>query len=298
MTQDALIIFNPQAGRGRGHRRANEVQQAVRAAGLRSDSVVSEARGHAIELAHQAALAGWPLLVAAGGDGTVNEVVNGLRLAAIEGATSRLGVLPIGSGNDFASAVGIPGDLEQAARRLVAGRTRRVDIGCVNGRYFDNNVGIGFEARVNIEAHRITWLRGQLLYLVAALRATARYPFPQVTGYKDGDPFLDQRVLMVSVGNTYRTGGGFLINPHAQLDDAVLDLCVVDAIPRREILRLLPKAMKGRHEGERAVSMTRFNRLVIESPDPLPVHADGEILWNDVHRVEVTLEPACLEVVC
>ena len=258
--------------------------------------MISESRGHAIELARRAALSGWPCVVAAGGDGTVNEVINGLMQAAAEGAEAALGVMPIGSGNDFAGALGISTNMDAAAARLLAGQRRRVDIGCVNGRYFGNNVGIGFEARVNIEAHHITWLRGQLLYLAAALRATTSYPFPHVHVQKDGELFMDRHMLMLSVGNNFRAGGGFLLTPHAENNDGLLDLCAVDAIPRREIFRLLPKAMKGRHEGAPAIAMTRFARLVVESDDPLPVHADGEILWNDVHRVEITLIPGCLEV--
>ncbi len=219
--------------------------------------------------------------MAAGGDGTINEVVNGLMLAEAEGATSRLGVMPIGSGNDFAGSLGIPLDLRQAAQRLARGVVRRIDLGRVNGRYFDNNVGLAFEAMIGIEAHRITWLRGQPQYLLAVFRAMASYPFPVVDIYKDDGDRLAKQILMISVGNNRRNGGGFLVNPDAVPDDGLLDMCIVDAIPRLQILRLLPKAMKGTHRGEPVVEMTRSTRLVVESTDPLPVHADGEILWED-----------------
>lgn len=297
MTHKALVVFNPQAGRGRGHKRAQEVQRALLAAGIDCESVVSEDRGHAIELAQRAALAGWELIVAAGGDGTINEVVNGLMLAETEGATSRLGVMPIGSGNDFAGSLGIPLDLGEAAQRLARGVVRRIDLGRVNERWFDNNVGLAFEAMIGIEAHRITWLRGQPQYLIAVFRAMASYPFPVVDIYKDDGDRLAKQVLMISVGNNRRNGGGFLVNPDAVPDDGLLDLCIVDALPRLEILRLLPKAMKGSHHGEPAVELTRSTRLVVESAIPLPLHADGEILENDSLRVEITVEPGRLEVV-
>ena len=297
MTHKALVVFNPQAGRGRGHKRAQEVQAALQAAGIDYDSVVSEARGHAIELARRAALAGWELIVAAGGDGTINEVVNGLMQAEAEGVASRLGVMPIGSGNDFAASLGIPLDLGQAAQRLARGQTRRIDVGQVNGRYFDNNVGLAFEAMIGIEAHRITWLRGQPQYLLAVFRAMASYPFPVVDIYKDDGDRLAKQILMISVGNNRRNGGGFLVNPDAVADDGLLDLCIVDALPRLEILRLLPKAMKGTHHGEPAVELTRSTRLVVESATPLPLHADGEILENDALRVEIAVEPGRLEVI-
>lgn len=293
----ALIIFNPYAGRGRGVKRAEAVVKALHAVDFEFDSVVSEDRGHAIELAQRAVEAGRELVVAAGGDGTINEVVNGIMLAETHGATARLGVMPIGSGNDFAGALGITTDLRQAAEVLKRGHVRRVDIGTVNGRYFDNNVGIGFEAQINIEAHKLTWLRGQVMYLAAVFRAMASFPIPVVQIDKDGDRRADKSILMLSIGNNYRNGGGFRITPEAVPDDGLLDLCIVDAISRREILRLLPKAMKGDHLGETAVEMTRFKHLVVESESPLPVHADGEILWNDAQRVEIEVLPDRLDVV-
>ena len=293
----ALIIFNPYAGRGRGAKRAESVVAALHAVDFEFDSVVSENRGHAVELAERAAEAGRDLIVAAGGDGTLNEVVNGVMQARLHGAPVRLGVMPIGSGNDFAGALGIPTDLPRAAEILKRGVTRRIDIGTVNGRYFANNVGIGFEAQVNIEAHKMTWLRGQMMYLAAILRATVSFPHPVVTIDRDGQRIENKSILMVTAGNNRRIGGGFLVFPEAVPDDGLLDLCVVDAIPRREILRLLPKLPKGHHVSEPVVEMTRFTRLVVESESPLPVHADGEILWNDAHRVEIEMLPDRLDVI-
>lgn len=297
LTHKALVVFNPYAGRGRGHKRADEVRSALQAAGIEHESVVSEDRGHAIELAQRAALAGWDVVVAAGGDGTVNEVVNGLMLAEAEGMHSRLGIMPFGSGNDFASALGVPLDLRQAAQKLAGGETRRVDLGRVNGRYFDNSVGIGFEATINIQAHRITWVRGQPQYFLAILRSLTHPTYLSVDIYKDDGDRLNRQVLIISVGNSHRTGGGFLITPDAVLDDGLLDVCIADAIPRRRILQLLPKVVNGTHRDEPIVELARTTRLVVESRDPLPVHADGEILGSDAYRVEITVEPGRLEVV-
>ena len=293
----ALVIFNPQAGRGRGAKRAESVVAALNAVDFEFDSVVSESRGHAVELAQRAVEAGRELIVAAGGDGTLNEVVNGILQADEHGKAARLGVMPIGSGNDFSGALGITTDLQQAAEVLKRGHIRRIDVGTVNGRYFANNVGIGFEAQVNIEAHKMTWLKGQMMYLAAILRATVSFPHPVVQIDRDSQRIENKSILMVTAGNNRRIGGGFLVFPEAVPDDGLLDLCVVDAIPRREILRLLPKLPKGHHVGEPVVEMTRFTHLVVESENPLPVHADGEILWNDVHRVEIEVLPDRLDVV-
>lgn len=295
--EKALVIFNPQAARGRAHRRTKQLMEALEAASLPFEVVISEEQGHAIELSRRAALAGRQLVVAAGGDGTVNEVVNGLMQAAAEDVHGTLGVLPVGTGNDFASNLGIPTDLREAALRLAQGQTRRIDLGQVNGRFFDNNMGIAFEAMIGFEAHKPSRLRGRLQYLAAAFRAMTRYPLPIVDIFQDSSTTLGKEILLISVGNNRRIGAGFLLTPYAEPDDGQLDVCVVDALPRREILRLLPKAATGSHEGEQAVCLSRTTRLVVESEDPLPVHADGEILWLDAHRLEVTVEPARLEVV-
>lgn len=295
---NTLVIFNPNAMRGRAYRRIAKVEHALESAGLPFEMIVSEQPGHAIELARRAALAGRELIVAAGGDGTINEVVNGLMQAAAgDDVPCSLGVLPMGSGNDFASSLGIPTDLHQAVEKLKQRKTQRIDVGCVNGRHFANNVGLGFEAMINVEAHKLTWLPGQPGYLAAVFRAMASYPFPVVDVTLDERDLRQQPILMISLGNNRRIGGGFLITPHAAPDDGLLDVCLVDAIPRLEIVRLLPKAMTGKHEGEPAVHMLRSRRICVESPDPLPVHADGEILWQDAHRLEITLDPGRLRVI-
>lgn len=294
----ALAIFNPLAGRGRAYKQADQVQQALAAADLPHELVITEARGHAVELARRAALAGRELIVAVGGDGTINEVVNGLMLAADGNEPPcTLGVLPVGSGNDFASSLGIPKKLRAAAERLRRGAVRRVDVGLVNDRFFDNNVGLGFEAMIDIEAQKLTWLRGFPGYLAGVFRAMVRFPFPRVRVQVDGQPWRDGETLMISVGNNRRIGGGFLITPKAVPDDGLLDMCYVDAIPRREILRLLPKAINGRHEDEPAVHTLRFRHAVVESDSPLPVHADGEVLWHDAQRLEIAVYPGRLRVI-
>lgn len=295
--EEALVLFNPNAARGRAHRRLAELRRRLDEAACAYDLMVTQGKGHAIEVARQAIEDGRQLLVAAGGDGTVNEVVNGICHAREAGAGCLLGVLPMGSGNDFASSLGIPLDLDRAIQRLKSGKARTVDVGLANGRYFDNNVGIGFEARINIEAHKLPRLRGQWQYLAAVFRALVHYSLPTVDLEADAYSVQGLATLMISVGNNHRIGGGFLITPDAQPDDGLLDVCMARAISRPRILRLLPKAMKGSHLEDEAVELFRTRRLVIESQDPLPVHADGEILWNDVHRLEITILPGALRVI-
>ena len=289
--------MNPEAGRGRARRRIRAVQKALRATGLAFTMVIAERRGHAIDLARAAGEAGRQMVVAAGGDGTINEVVNGLKQAVGRGTVGPLGILPIGSGNDFARSMGIPLNLGQAAQKLIQRRTRIVDLGCVNGRYFDNNVGIGFEALVGIESYKITQLSGMAMYLAAACKALITFPRPKVNIYLDQTAIREKVILLISVGNNRRIGGGFLLTPYAEPDDGLLDVCVVDAIPRLKILGLLPKIITGNHRGEPVVLLTQSKQLVIESGHSLPVHADGEVLWHDLHHIHITVEAKQLEVI-
>lgn len=293
------VILNPYAGHWAGERLAPDIVAALRAAGVRHDLVATEGPGHAIELARRAREEGYEVIVAAGGDGTVNEVVNGLALAAraeASGALGTLGIIPIGTGNDFAEMAGIPLDVRKAAQRLAQGRTRLIDVGRVNDRYFSNECGIGFEAQVAIEAQRLKRLRRFLVYLVAVFRALFRYRQPTMTVRWDNGQ-VTQRILMVCAGNSRRAGGGFYLTPHAEVDDGLLDYLYTDALSRPEILRLLPKAMKGTHIYDPAAHLGRTTRLTVSSVAPVPVHCDGEILTTGTHHVEIEVLPASLHLI-
>ncbi|NJN82924.1 MAG: hypothetical protein HC802_12025 [Caldilineaceae bacterium] len=196
-------------------------------------------------------------MVAAGGDGTISEVMNGLARATPAGETvGKLGILPLGTGNDFADIIGCQRNLFEAAQLIGRGRTRRVDLGYAKivgpdiqrDRYFDNNMGVGFEAHVTLESYSVKWLSGVSLYVVAALKSLRSYHAPQVEmSWEDEGGRLQhhsQRVLLVTVGNSPRTGGGFYLTPDALLDDGLLDIGILDNVSRWRILGLLPKALK------------------------------------------------------
>ena len=195
---------------------------ALEAAELDFDLVETLHPGHGIELATQARRDGFAIIVAAGGDGTVSEVVNGLVQATPPHKSAGiLGLLPLGSGNDLATMVGIPTGLEEAVQRLVDGETRVVDLGhaswCTDhgtqSRYFDNNMGIGLEAAVTLESYNIRRLTGSALYLTAALRTLRGYVAPDISmacELADGEWWRRSGpTLMISIGNSPRAGGGF-----------------------------------------------------------------------------------------
>lgn len=304
------VILNPYAGRGAGGRAKAHLTAALAQAAVTFDLAETTGVGHAVELARQARLAGYTTVVAVGGDGTISEVVNGLAQATPAGqVVGKLGILPLGTGNDFADIVGCSRDLATAARTLAAGQTRLVDLGHTliehNGqkveRYFDNNMGVGFEAWVTLESYKIKRLRGALLYVVAALRALRSCPAPHITAtweLADGTPgHYSDHALMISIGNSCRTGGGFYLTPDARLDDGLLDVGIAAAVSRWRILRLLPKALKGAHTTDPVITMLRCRSLQLACQAELPVQVDGEVIVRNADRVEITIQPGRLAVI-
>ncbi len=293
------VIVNPTAGRGRGRRLIGHIERGLSDLGVPYALEVTGQPGEAVHLARRAREAGFDTVVAAGGDGTVHEVVNGLAQAADAAGAAvvgRLGVLPIGSGNDMATMTGVPSPLTSALQRLVQPQIRRIDLGRINGRYFDNSVGAGFEAQVTVESHKIRHLRGMLIYLAAVLRALGSYPAPPMrVQWDDGEVY--KRILMVSIGNSRRAGGGFYVTPDAIQDDGLLDLGIADALPTWRILGLLPRVMRGTHKSDPAIYLTRTTHVLVECQYPLPVHADGEVIYTDARRLEIDVQPQRLEVV-
>jgi YegS/Rv2252/BmrU family lipid kinase len=296
------VILNPVAGRGYGASVEPELRQLLATEGLDFDLVQTEGPWHAAELAAQAVSDGFAIVVAAGGDGTTHEVVNGLMAASPEGVVGTLGVIPVGSGSDFANNVGVPPGLPEACHRLAHGKTRVVDVGRVTvpgqpPRYFDNTVNVGFGGIVTREARKVKRLRGMALYLPVVLKTIFLAQNPRVTVEYDGQELVLPAV-MVCVANGPREGGGFFCAPNAQPDDGLLDLCIVREISRVAMLGLVPHFMKGTHVDREPVTMGRAQQVTISSPDDLVAHVDGEMLCTDAHRIQFELLPGRLRVQC
>ncbi len=297
------VILNPVAGQGYGAKAEPELRQLLQATGLTFDLALTERPWHAAELAERAALDGYGTVVAVGGDGTVNEVVNGLLAAEAAGTTAVLGVIPAGRGSDFASNAGVPSDMAGACRRLTGTETRRIDLGRLTvddqpPRYFANILGVGFDAIVTVEARKVKVLRGLAVYLVSVLRTVLLYPHgPQVTLDYDGQQ-MDLEALMICAGNGGREGGGFFVTPEAKLDDGVLDLCIVRQVSQLEMLRVIPLFIKGTHTKHWAVTMAKAKRLTLSSDDAMVLHIDGEVLSTAAHRITCELLPQRLSLRC
>ena len=281
MAADALpLLFNPVAGRGRAGKRVAALLPHCERLGLRIRPEPSAAAGDLERRARELSDAGVPALLLAGGDGSVHEVANGVLGS---NSPAAIGLLPLGTGNDFAKANSIPlhapTALELLAARLDGGiRPRWIDVGRLNGRYFANGAGVGFDARVSRIAASMRQPAGQAVYLVALLRALAAgVATPRMCVEFDGGSF-DGRLTLASVCNGPWVGGLFPIAPMAKNDDGCLDLVYADALGRAGILRLLPKLLNGRHIGLPKVHHRPVTEVRIRADAPLPAHLDGENL--------------------
>ena len=306
------VILNPVSGRGAGQQTAEVIRHTLTEAKATFEIVETTEPLSAVAQAAQAVREGWDIIAVAGGDGTGNEVLNGIVEASLgtpaweagEPAAGALGFIPIGTGNDFAWCMGAPiGDVAAACRLLAAGKTRTVDVGRVedelgNVRYFCNNFGAGFDAATTVESYKLRYLRGSLVFLVAVLRTIfLYYKAPLVTVRYDGKE-MELPLLMVSVANGRRTGGMFMIAPEAVQDDGLLDVTLARQVSRLGIFRLIPYFIRGTHATQPTVTVDRTAHIVVASEQDLPVHVDGEIMRTDAHRLEVSVLPRRLRVVC
>lgn len=300
MSDEMLLVINPVSGRGRGELLHRDVEALLRSLGVRFTSVETEYPGHAVELAQQAVEDKFRAVVAVGGDGTVNEVLNGLVTAGSNGTA--LGVVPVGSGNDFAFGSGIPLEWREACKRIAEGRLRRVDVGLVESdadapRYFGNGVGVGFDAVVNVEALRIRrgkytrWAKGMLLYLFALLRTFFLYYAAPRVRVRCEEREWDQPTMMISVMNGPRFGGGFLMTPGARMDDGRLELCVARKVPRPMILPLIVDFIRGTHIRRKPVELGYGRQVEIEAEEPFPAHVDGEVYGLQARHYRISLFP-------
>lgn len=301
------VIVNPISGRGNGERSIPEIQRHLGQAGLDFDLVRTERPWHAAELARQAVEQGCQVVVAAGGDGTANEVLNGLMQAraANRGSPAALGIICVGRGNDFAYGIGIPTGVEAGCRVVAQGHRRTIDVGLVagglypQGRYFGNGVGIGFDAVVGFQALKLRPLSGFVSYLIAALMtAFLYYRAPRVRVSFDGEE-VEHKALMVSTMNGRRLGGGFMMAPQGEIGDGLFDLCLVTEARPLRILGLIPHFMKGTQATQPEIRMVRARRVSVAALEGvLPAHADGETLCVDGTELTMELLPGQMEALC
>jgi diacylglycerol kinase (ATP) len=299
------IILNPAAGRGQGARRRAELERLLAheagrapsftpAAPVQWNIVETTAPGSGVGLAAAAVAAGAHVVAACGGDGTYGEVVNGM-----VGSGARLGILPLGTGNDFARCLGFGTDLKRAVHTLFHGTPRAVDLGRVQGRWFINVAGCGFDAvvarRVNAQRDQriLRHIHGTAAYITAVVQSLITFQPAAIRLTLDGQT-CEGYGMLCAVANAPSYGGGMRVAPDAEIDDGLFDLCIIGDTGRLEFLRAFPRVFNGTHVTHPRVAIVRARHIVIESDPPLPVLVDGDVLCTT--PAEFTLTPRAIEV--
>jgi YegS/Rv2252/BmrU family lipid kinase len=300
---DFTFILNPEAGRGSASRVWRRAERLLHSRGILYDVLRTKAAGDAVRMARGAT---GSVVVAVGGDGTANEVANGLM-----GSRKTMGIIPAGSGNDMIKSLGIPSRVEGAVDLLLEKKVVDMDVGtvrCSGGnvpasepeaereRYFVNGVGVGFDAAVAVRTREIRFLSGTALYLLAAFQTLGKYDSPSYDVTFDGTE-RSSRNLLMAIGNGFCAGGGFFLTPDARVDDGLFDLCVVERASVRRILLLMPLAMRGKHGSAPEVKFYRAKTITIKSESRFYVHADGEIVGRRVSELHISLLPKALTVI-
>lgn len=303
MSRKVKIILNPMADMHNAWRVANDLRPVINEYGG-ADWSGTVYPTHATALAQQAGEQGYDMVIAMGGDGTVHEVVNGL-MQLPESQRPILGVVPVGSGNDFAHAIGVPLQSDRALAHALNGEPSLIDVGVMtddHGRreYFDNTLGIGFDAVVTIRSHKLPLLRGFLMYLTAVIQTIIlNHDAARMQLETDGRK-SEQENLMLVMCNGPREGGGFLVAPDAKVDDGVLHFAMIEKCSRLTMFSIVPRVMAGTHGSFKEVTLGACKKMSLKADRPLYIHADGEIytgFGSDLRELSVEILPGALKIV-
>lgn len=282
------LIVNPVSGADAAPDLLPVLNEALRDAFGEVDIVMTVAKGDAARLAEAAARAGYERLFVAGGDGTLNEVLNGV--AAVEGALGRVtfGLVPLGTGNDFANALGLPEDVAGAVEILARGRTIEVDVGVLNERHFVNVSAGGFIAEVSDAVNpQLKTLAGKFAYIIGGAQVLLEYEPVAARVETDGDGGREVALQMFAVCNSRLVGGGRLIAPRALVDDGAFDVCLVETMSTLEFVGLLSSVSAGDHIEDERVEYFRARSLDIAFDRAIKVNTDGEVLETDRCRYRI-----------
>jgi YegS/Rv2252/BmrU family lipid kinase len=298
-----MLIVNPTAGRGFASRSLPEMEETLKSHHIEYDLRLTERPWHAAELAEEGAKKGYEAVVVASGDGTANEVLNGLMRAKAAGFDkTAMGQIAVGTGNDFAFGFNIPGGVAEGCKILAENFRRRIDVGFLKGgdypegRYFGNGVGVGFDAATGFVAAKIRWTRGLLLYLIAAIETIFIYYKPATVHLTYDEQEMEITPLMISVMNGIRMGGGFFFAPKGNPHDGIFDLCMARAVGKLRVFGLIPYFMKGTQGTQKEVTTAQAHKVKVTAiSGTLPVHCDGETVCYEGKEISIELLPSQIE---
>jgi YegS/Rv2252/BmrU family lipid kinase len=307
----AKVILNPYAGRWKALKMQDVIKTELTNAGIDYEFVATEQPGQGTRLAAESVQAGYCPIIAAGGDGSISEVVNGMVQSSTSMGSSisvPLGIIPLGSANDLVVNLGNPVPIPEAVQIIKSGNTRLIDLGRVKAwsddetkaytRYFDNNSAIGLEPSITLIQQQIKWISGPIRYLLATLIGVIKNPQWTMELEWDGGSYQGSATL-VTVGNNPITGGLFYMTPHADPGDGKLTFVYGAIKTRWQILQILPHTMKTGPESyveHPLIHEINCTRLNIHANQPTPLHADGEIMLTNAHFIEYTILPKYLPI--
>jgi YegS/Rv2252/BmrU family lipid kinase len=298
------IILNPAAGKGNAAKKLPKIERFFNESGLNHEVHLTKKPGCALETVRNLPLKDNDIVVAAGGDGTCNEVVNGLLTRAPAKDPPVMGVLPIGRGNDFSSTPNIPQDIDKALKLLATGAPRPLDAGIVkggffpDGRYFVNGIGIGFDTKVGFEAAKLK-IKSGIAYAIGAIIMLIRYEPSPVIQIQYDDQEITLPATLISIVNGRRMGGSFYMGPNALLDDGMLDICIVrHQASRRKLLKILNHYTKGTQAQCDGVFMSKALNFKLKAlSGSMACHCDGETVCYEGIELEVKTIPGALRLI-
>jgi YegS/Rv2252/BmrU family lipid kinase len=280
-----MLIVNPEAGSGKTMKVLPQIENILRTKKIEYEFHFTQEPKHATELVKEIGNK-FDVLVAIGGDGTINEIINGVPDIKIP-----FGMIPIGTGNDFARSCSIPYDsVEEAIQILLNNDVKNIDVGEVNGRKFVNVLGMGFEGQANWNGRKLQFIKGAFRYILAigyTLIAFKRIPMKITLDRKK----LDDDIYLVSVGNGWNVGGGLQLTPKAKLDDGVFDVCYIKEISRWRVISNFTKLSNGRITELDEIEMFQAKRIKVESTNTIPFHFDGEIFRKKCKKLDIKIHP-------
>jgi YegS/Rv2252/BmrU family lipid kinase len=266
------FIINPVAGKGRSLKAQKIIVQRLKNLNITFSIQQTTAQGDALKIAGEAAVEGYDTVVAVGGDGTIYEVIN-----AIAKTNIKLGIIPTGTGNDFAKSVGIPENIELALNIILNQSIKKIDIGCVNGKYFINVASIGFDTEVvNGMKHIKRFISGPWAYILSVFKTLISYRDITVEFQLD-NKLMKKEVLLVAIANGKYYGGGMMIAPNARIDDGYLDICVINKISKLKFIKLFPTIFKGKHISLPEVECFKAKQVKILTNNQI-INCDGELI--------------------
>lgn len=294
------LIINLTAGGGKPRSHLKTIFKYLKENGFNFKVSYTSHHGEATELAQKAADKGIDLIISVGGDGTVNEIVNGIMQSKNDPI---LGIIPLGWANDFIKSVNIPPDVTQACKILVQGKTKKIDVGVINKKiYFANICGVGFDAEVAQLANQMkdrhpNWrILSAFIYIFATIKKLLS-PFRcYKVKIKIDQQEIQTKILFIAISNGKIYGGRFKITPEAILDDGLLDICLVEEMGRFKYLSIIPKVFKGTHGGIKGISFYKAKEIIVQSSELILAQVSGEVIEGQ-KKFTVTLQPKRLKLI-